>query len=640
MKIILRHAAIAMVCLLVMFDHAFAADRNEELKQEMWNSSDKDFKVVATPAKWANKSAIIIAQMHRFEYRQRAAVTFLKLNSYAHYRIKLNDKNAVNKYAEITFKTGNGRNVKMYVGFKVLKSDGREIIVDPKTAVKMEQNGSDGQIAYSKIAIPNLEPGDIMDYYLCEEMDYALQAQLEFFDPVIINLPQEYPVMKQKFQFKAKRRCYINVRSVNGAPELKLVNDEENDEQYYSLEDADREGLEDMKWLYPNRDVPTIKFRAAFAYGKALRQYDVLLDEPGEVKSKVTAAELADVTRTIVMTTVATSNTLAKSMKDYKGPKDNFEIAKAAYYHLRHEILDANESRLLANRAPYSIPARYFVNSFSTYLKSKDIPHDVIVTSPREISSIDDVIFENELDFLIRVKKGGEQLYFAPCSIYTVAGSIPAMFQGVDGYAFDGLVRSLNWQPMRVTIPMTSKEENLSSSKMSVKLSDDLTQVEVNTQRSLTGVDKLYSQYRLIDVYDAIAEDNKTFEPYEYEVPSKQKKQYEALKKQYEESRKTTQIDALKDILNNDYEFEAKDPANLVVQQLGRDDKSPAMVYSCTFKSEELVKKTGPNYLIDIGKLIEGQISIGSDAMNRDQNIYFPCVRSFRYSITMDIPSG
>ncbi|HEY5745872.1 MAG TPA: hypothetical protein VIU12_07335 [Chryseolinea sp.] len=97
--------------------------------------------------------------------------------------------------------------------------------------------------------------------------------------------------------------------------------------------------------------------------------------------------------------------------------------------------------------------------------------------------------------------------------------------------------------------------------------------------------------------------------------------------------------DALKDILKDDYEFEVKDAANLTITELGRSDKAPAMMYSYSFKSGDLVKKTGPNYLIDIGKLIEGQVSIESEALKRDQNVYFPNARSFRHVITLEIPA-
>lgn len=639
MNTILRVATCLLIC-FVTTAPLLAADRADELKQEMWGSSDKDFKVVAIPDKWKNRSAVIIARLNRFEYRKQAMAALLNINQYNHYRVKLNDKNAVNEYAEISFKSGDKGRVRVYVGFKVIKPNGREIIVDPATAVKMERKGSDG-FAYKKIAIPNLEPGDILDYYLCEEEERIITSLIEFFDPIIHNLRQEYPVVKQKLQFKVQRRCYINLRSINGAPELKLVTDEEKDEQYYSLEDGDRDGIADMKWLYPNRDVPTVKFRAAYASNKGVNSYDVLLDEQGVVKNKVTADELAEVSNTLMKMVLYAGNGANKYLKkNYNGPTDNFSVARAGYYYNRHELLNQSETLTLENKDLPSEREMNFIASFSNFLKEEDIPHDIVVAVARRISSIDDVIFESELDYLIRVRQGKEYLYFSPYSIYTVPGAIPSALQGADAYAFDGLTKSTRWVPQRTTLPAFTKDDNVTATTMDVKLSPDLQKATLHVRRTIRGVEKPYHQYRLLDVYDAIEEDNKTYEAYQYVYPHKAKKEYTALQQAYQQNRSKAKTDALKDMLADDYEFKADDPTDLQIVQNGRSDKDPAMVYSFTFGTDELVKKTGPNYLVDIGKLIEGQVSIEADEMDRDQNIYFDNARSFRYTVTLDIPAG
>lgn len=641
MNTILRMATCLLLCLVTTTGPLLAADRTEELKQEMWSSSDKDFKVVVIPDKWKDKSAVIIARLNRFEYRKQAMAALLNINQYNHYRIRLNDKNAVNEYAEISFKSGDKGRARVYVGFKVIKPNGREIIVDPATAVTMERKGSDGY-AYKKIAIPNLEPGDILDYYICEEEERLITSLIEFFDPIIHNLRQEYPVMKQKLQFKVQRRCYINLRSINGAPELKLVTDEEKDEQYYSLEDSDRDGIAEMKWLYPNRDVPTVKFRAAYASNKGVNNYDVLLGEQGEVKNKVTAEELAEVSNTMLkMSALYASNNANKYLKkNYKGPTDNFSVAKAGYYYNRHELLGQSEMHSLQNQDLPTEREMNFIASFSTFLKDEEIAHDIVVAVARRISGIDDVIFESELDYLIRVRQGKDFLYFSPYSIYTVPGAVPSSLQGADAYAFDGLTRASRWVPQRTTLPAFTKNDNVTATTMAVKLSPDLQKATLNVRRSISGVEKPYHQYRLLDVYDAIEEDNKTYAAYQTEYVSKKKKEYMALQQAYQQNRSKSKTDALKDMIADDYEFKADDPTDLNIVQTGRSDKDPSMIYAFTFGTNELVKKTGPNYLVDIGKLIEGQVSIETDELTRDQNIYFDNARSFRYTITLEIPEG
>ena len=52
-----------------------------------------------------------------------------------------------------------------------------------------------------------------------------------------------------------------------------------------------------------------------------------------------------------------------------------------------------------------------FTDAFSTFLTSKKIEHDIVIAIPRSISSIDNLLMEAEIEWLIRVKKGNEFLY-------------------------------------------------------------------------------------------------------------------------------------------------------------------------------------------------------------------------------------
>src|SRR5262245_20218188 len=103
---------IRLMCLYVVFfslitcvASATGTERDDELRQEMWENADKNFKVTEVPKKWAEKSAVVIAQMNRFEYRKANTPNQLRFNEYSHYRIKLIDKNAVNKYSVMNYVT-------------------------------------------------------------------------------------------------------------------------------------------------------------------------------------------------------------------------------------------------------------------------------------------------------------------------------------------------------------------------------------------------------------------------------------------------------------------------------------------------------------------------------------------------------
>jgi hypothetical protein len=632
--------------LLILCSYAaFADDRADELRAEMWNPGNKHFNVLEVPKKWEGKSAVIMAQLNRYEYRKPVVLNLLRYNEYNHFRIKLNDKNAINKYSEMTYypnrmDEATGGSVKVYVGFKVIKPGGKEIIVDLADAIKMESESNGRKRSYNKLAIPGLEPGDILDYYICEEATMANSTLIYFFDPVIYKLPREYPVMNHKLQFQAERRCYINLVSLNGAPELKRVTDEANGEQYYSLEGINIEDVEDQRWLFPYRELPSIKFRAAYASGKGMRNFDVLLGEPGIAKSSVSKKEVEEMAATMLATAYDVKF-LGKfyKTKKLKGEKDPFEVARQCYYFYRNDFFGQTESSVIQGNGMPDIREMKFTDAFSTFLTSKRIEHDIVMVIPRNISALDNLLMENEIEWLIRVKKGGQFLYLSPFDLNTVPGSISPLLEGTEAYAMDALGKK-KLEARKITLPVSTSADNRSDISIQVDLKD-LGKAKISVKKNLTGVNKIYEQYVRMDLFDFEAEERSRFKMEEdfYSYPFT-KKQYQAMKAAYNSKREGYKADNLKEGLESDYDFKIKDPANLTIEQTGRYDTAPAMIYSFTFDTEDLVKKTGPNYLIDAGKLIEKQTKIEGDELSRKTNVYFENARSFKYKITIEIPKG
>jgi hypothetical protein len=448
--------------------------------------------------------------------------------------------------------------------------------------------------------------------------------------------------MKQKLQFKIQRKCYINLRSLNGAPQLKMVNDKENDEQYYSLEDGDRDGVADVNWLYANRDVPTIKFRASFASGSPLYRANTFLGDQGEVKSSVTPSEVAKVAA--MLTSVGGSKELSKFIKkNYKKVKDPFLISTEAYNFIRNASLDNSQVNLLNGRDPFEYSESYFVATMSYFLKSKKIPHDIVVCVRRDISSVDDIILENELDFMIRVKKGSEYLYFSTPHMNKPAGVIPYIFQGTDAYALDGLLYPTARIAKKITLPSSTSEENVTVTTLTAKTSD-LTTLDMSATRVHKGLAMMGPQAEFLDVFDAI-EDEKGRKYPEVSINnvvsnSRELKKYAASKDAYLAEKPKKILETAKKSFQLDYDFEIKEVTNFKILETGRYMDKPEMSLSFDFSSDQVIKKTGPNYIVDIGKLIEQQIKLDAEDMERQFGVYFDYPRAYRYRIVFEIPAG
>ena len=92
---------------------------------------------------------------------------------YIHQRIKLQDNHAVEKYSEFDFGDNNRsyrgffsfETVNYYMGIKIEKQDGSVEMVKMDEAVKKELKSGHYSYAFNKIAVPNLQVGDIIDFY-------------------------------------------------------------------------------------------------------------------------------------------------------------------------------------------------------------------------------------------------------------------------------------------------------------------------------------------------------------------------------------------------------------------------------------------------------------------------------------------
>ena len=239
---------------------------------------EDEFKATNVPDKWKNESAVIIGQKTEYLFTRvssgRNYTTVVRINEYIHKRIKLQDKNALEKFSTFNYVTmGKDGNAE----YKIIKTNGKEETVDMKTAVEDDKDidAVYKPIFYSlniksqKIAIPDLEVGDIIDYTLRSTIDWDMKAEGIGFRPFIFSLTNNYPAMYQQYRFTMVNGMKVQYRNYNGAPNLRfdpkasVYGDKESYLSYYFL-DKDREKSPDVRWNYELRTTPSVKFRVVF----------------------------------------------------------------------------------------------------------------------------------------------------------------------------------------------------------------------------------------------------------------------------------------------------------------------------------------------------------------------------------------
>ncbi|MCB0852429.1 MAG: DUF3857 domain-containing protein, partial [Bacteroidetes bacterium] len=276
------------------------------LKKIIWGNQTSATQIMDIPEKWANESAVILYREIDYFYLNK------KINvDYQHSlrkRIKLLDKSAVETFSEFsfaeTFKVEKGfrsKGGKVIAAFKLIKPDGTEKEIDLDNAIEIE--GEDGE-SLKKVAIPDLEPGDILDYFYYVFEPFRTTTGVHYFEPVRSTILDDYPILKQKISLHVDEDFMINFNSYNGAPELEtatpsdiahksLILDGHKDVISYQIVDENRDKIEEVSWLHGAKVFPIVKFSVLFnRMGYSSLRKAAFVGDEGEVKKKVSQDEV------------------------------------------------------------------------------------------------------------------------------------------------------------------------------------------------------------------------------------------------------------------------------------------------------------------------------------------------------------
>jgi len=608
-----------------------------ELKNYFWNECSNDFKVTEIPKKWKDKPAVIIARSFEKYYKKRR-VGGLEFFDYKHYRIKMQSKKALEDYAEFSFpesKTFGGYSLKFYAGYKIIKPNGKNIEVSINDAVVTEMKVNRYQLNMLKLAIPNLEIGDIVDFYIAEQKHIPPVDKYYSFDPSINTLVAAYPIMKQKITFAVERKCYLNAKSLNGAPDF--VKQKKGDTDVYVLEDGDRENYEDANWMYPYRQLPTVKFKAVYAKG-AITYSSLFLGRQGELKSKVTQNEVVEFVNAYLKEYAAAGTFFYKKFrKRFKGRTDKEEMAKEIYYQLRNNYIIAYvESYVQSGKNQNQDYNNYRFVSILKYVYDQfGIKNKVIVGVPSNISNIEDIILENEIICALKVN---DDFVVGDFDNYSIFGAHPYLLEGTEVYEFKD-----KWMVKTNSLPVSKATDNNITKQL------NLTIIDLDKDESIAEINNIFSghhkklyQNQLLDFYDYKNEEATKYKMVEYSNPSKKNlhRTYTQKKEAYIDEVQQKKMDYLKTLAESNYDLKIKEVKDFVLIEHGRHHSKPEFEFTYKVNFEGLIKKAGNDYLVNIGKLIEQQINLEKEELERDYDIYMPYPRSYNYKIIFNIPAG
>ena len=647
---------------------------------------EDEFKVTAVPDKWKNESAVIIGLKQEYLFKRkivRGKITpGVQISEFVHKRIKLQDKNSVEKYSTFYYVTMGSDGKALY---QVTKSNGTAVDIDMKNAIQEEQEVPEMykpiyykmKVKSMKIAIPDLAVGDIIDYTISSSLDWDMKDEGINFTPFIFSLSNSYPTLYQQYRFTMANGIKVKYRSYNGAPNIKfdpkasVYGDNESYLSYYFL-DKDREKTGDERWSYQLRSTPSVKFRVVFLDyepgDKSLGEATV--DRSGldveQVYKRYVGAGLYN-TPLVTSLVAYTTQYIAKKKADGL-LKTDAETARECYYCLRKVFLEmyykgpvhSDLEKYLTGKKLYKkilkaeqkdkekeeqedeirMNAVTFATALRASLAAQHIAAELFVYVPRNLGTWKDAIFMEELDFVMKVRINEKVYYLEALNNFDAFATPYAYLENAEGY-------SIRYDEpdsyYKTNVLPTPAARNLAREEYVVNFNDAIDVIKVERTSSYTGTEKL----PLIGKANLDREYlNTDFEKYYAEPLTKSRKKDDApapVNNKYEYPDKEEQVKERKSQFEKDLkaEFDVSQYDNFELVQSGRYGDSAMLQYKETYSLKKLVSKAGKNYIFEAGKLMGGQIKLEPEEMKqRLTDIWIPAARVIENSITVNIPAG
>lgn len=622
-------------------DETFSASKLESIARNMkavWDDADPDFAISAIPEKWKEESGVIIAQKTRFSFDKDA--NKLAVYEITRRRIKLNDKDAVNSYSSVYFRIGSSSDA---AGIKVIKPNGTVLDVSLRNAIYVEDNDdvpstfapyigkantyydkSKSRVLYYKIAVPDLTPGDIIDYGTIFYDDNTVK-KMSFieFDPIYFVCTREYPVLAQKFEIDSDDKSFVNSKSTMGAPLFKETGNANAD---YTWEDRNREKISDTRWVNRLVELPMVKFQIVFS--RSENRSDLFIGDKGELKQNISPEELAKKMNNLYNRLDGSYYyTMAKAYLKQVSAMDMREedFIQKTYYILRHM------SHYKAN----GFSSELFASCLTQCLELKKIPYDLIVTSPSNITKPENIIFRGEPEWMVRVK--GKYIFNA--TIFSNPYDFREEFLNTPAF-----IISLGKNPTAtpVTLPSSNPDENVTTNSITATMDTASRNMSVVLQKAVIGLSKNFYNYQAMVYTPALDDDHRSYGG-EDDVRGNAKadvlEAYETRLRERKKEDKVKKLEYMKDEFRSDFD-NITAYTEFTLNTDGRTWRKQELNYTNKFELSDMVKIAGNNLLVSVPGLTGEQLFINQDEKKReiDANMSFP--RSLRNIINFTIPEG
>lgn len=621
------------------------------------------------PIDWDKKSAVILDYKFIQELKE-TSLTGLGHSLLKHSKIKLLDNAAIENYSEFYFYKENigfyRTNSKSLFGVRIIKPNGDVIIIDTEKEMIVEKNFTEVK---KKIAIPNLQVGDIIDYYtfnyvynyqkVVKDKEKSIKGDYYFIENQYI-LAKKYPIFKLKYEIITDRNWKVTLKNLNNCPEINELKKGEN-EYRFIIEANNTEPIGDFEWDYVYRTRPSIKIYVDW--------------EPGYIKKLEKEGSKYYSTRELNNETLKNnvkllydediSGLFGDFMKYLK--KNNLEnLSKERkieeyFYYLRHRFVNmhlvydahnynSNRSTVQFSYGGYGgVPDHSsskereishfdFCRHFIFALKRFNIDYDYLLAIPREDGDISELLSTRETIPILKINfKTPKFIYFD--GKYSRYNLLPESIEGVNCMAVKKSSNNKDFNFKDYQIPASKVENNLLSSKINVSIADQ--SLEIDGDISIKGKAMIGYQNSFVSIFDFVFEENIKYNTKRWGDTTLLKDG--KLKNKIMQMHQDDKVDfkeTFDEYITDFFQVEELELNSAEKIKIGVDPQEDEFQVKYNVRTNELINKIGNNYIFKIGKLTGDQIEIKDDEMHRDYDVYVPHPVKELHQISFTIPDN
>lgn len=669
----MRKFLLAFICLLntaLLFgqDNIPYAEKAVQLQKEIWGTQVPEFKTTTVPANLANESAVVLARSYSLLRTSNGRVKFMIITaastthtvklSTLHERVKINDKVALEAYSSLEYQKKLDKTVSLlvsrivntnntYIGAKIIKPDGKEVIVNTSEEVLLKNETKDQK---GKLAISGLQVGDILDYYISTaEVNETTQGDSYSSNDNLFMLADEYPVLYYSLDFQFNKKTAVQYIYGNGAPHFEENHNEAGD-LLLSLKIRNMAKYQSQLWTSPLRQYPYIEIGSSYTnkFNNFLMGNKKITEGMGRFDANKLSFEAGFIEYPYF-------DDIEKKLKDFFDTKKALKAApldsvmKVLYDKWKFNVYcnySGDELEDISTINYRNAKSTFAAKTMSMILTDMDIDHDVILVASRNSNTLENVYNEGDYEAMIRIN-GNVPMYMSFDDIVTHFNEIPARFQGENVVLLHPTrhnSQKYSFTEAATKLPVTAADKNQIDEQLQVSLLPaNMQKLKVDRVVKQTGALRHSEQKRLLTAFDV---DNGYKEIVKGDELNKRLSQDPKTKKMrddYNYSFTNEQQNVKKYFsaeLKEQFDQEPDQVENFKIINAALENTSPVFQYRSSFVLNNLVKKAGNNYIIDAGKLTGTFYKPEAIDAKRNVDVYMPCARSFKYSIAIAIPAG